>query len=177
MSQRTSRVDELLREEISQIISREVAGPAHRLRHDHGRGGHVRPSACHGVGLGHRRRDDAARVAARARTCHAVRARPARQAAHQAHPGSAPAPRRCRRARHAAAAHPRGAGERRHPGRARGRRDAADAGRPGIERGGRRTRRGHHRGAHGTEGAAARAGGRGERPKQWAAGKPPRRGR
>ena len=74
MSQRTRRVDELLREEISAVIRREVDDPRIGLRDDHGRRCHARPAPRHRVGVDHRhgRRAPAepcARWRARCRSC------------------------------------------------------------------------------------------------------------
>ena len=55
MSQRTDRVDELLRQEIGQILAQDVAGPAHRVRHGHRRRDDAGPAPRAGLGERHRR--------------------------------------------------------------------------------------------------------------------------
>ena len=106
MSQRTARVDELLREEISDIVRREVDDP---------RIGFVTitdvevtpgPAPRQRVGVGHRLGSGAQADFACAVARDAFRARPPGQAAHQTYPRPAHQGGRLGRARHARAGHP-----------------------------------------------------------------------
>ena len=117
VSQRTERLDELLREEIS-AISRASRGSADRVRDDHRGRDDAGPAPRQGVGQRHRPagRTRCAPIA-RAASCDAVRpARAGQAAAAQADPGPARAARRHGRARHARAPDPRRARAGREPG-------------------------------------------------------------
>ena len=110
MSQRTERVDELLRQEIGTLLAKELADPADRVHDDHGRRDVARPPARQGLGQRHRRQGRPRRDPARAPGGDGLHPPRAGQApADQAHPRAPHPPRRLGRAGHARPPPPPGA--------------------------------------------------------------------
>ena len=145
MSQRTERVDELLRQEIGVDRRAGHRGSAGRVRHDHRGRDDAGPAPRQGLGQRHRPAGRARRRGRGAPSRHAVHpARAGQAAADQAHPGPPRPARRHRRARHAHPPAPRRARVGREPGAGRAAdRVAADAGaaRPPARRPRRTSRR------------------------------------
>ena len=119
MSERTARLDELLREEITTIVGAEVDDPRIGFVTITERRGHPGPPPCQRMGVGHRLAGRAGRPPSRAQPRDAVRAPALGPAAPAAHPPPPRRERRHRRARHAGDAHPRRARGRRRSRRRR----------------------------------------------------------
>ena len=141
MSQRTERVDELLRQEIGAILAKEVADPRIGFATITDVETVARPAPCQGLGQRDRPAGASGRDAARARPRHALRPpRAGPAAADPAHPGAARPARRLRRARHPRAAPaPRARGGH-GPRRDRAARRVAAHARPAAAARGRRRR-------------------------------------